>query len=562
MKAAIYSRKSKFTGKGESIENQIELCKNYALNLGITEFIVYEDEGFSGKNIDRPNFQKLLSDARERKFDTIICYRLDRISRNIADFSSLINELQDLGLGFISIREQFDTTTPMGRAMMYIASVFAQLERETIAERVRDNMLELAKTGRWLGGQTPLGFKSEAISYFDSEMNEKKMFKLSPENEELKIVNLIYDKYLEFKSLSQVTKYLTQNMIKSKTGNTIWNKRTVQDVLTNPAYVKADDKVLSFFKDQGITVAGNADKKHGILTYNKKKGTKSFRDTDEWIAAISKHLGVIESYTWLKVQNTLAVNKEKAPRMGKTNNVLLTGILKCHKCGSSMKVIHGRTDKDGKKIFYYKCSLKEASGNKRCDNSNVRADELEKVLIKKIEEISSDKGLILKELKAFKENLDISDTASFALENTQKNIKNKKSQIENLVDQLSLNPSISEYIIPQINTLDKEIKALKLSENEIKDTKNDFIQSDMNIDLMLELLKKVSIIDSLDVEEKKLVLNSILDEVTWDGDTGNIDITLWGMRKKKVKFNPIDINKLLHFSKSSRSYCYRISCWP
>ena len=97
--------------------------------------------------------------AKERKIRAIVVYRLDRISRNISDFSSLIEELGRLGIDFVSIRESFDTSSPMGRAMMYIASVFSQLERETIAERIRDNMHELAKTGRWLGGTTPHGLR-------------------------------------------------------------------------------------------------------------------------------------------------------------------------------------------------------------------------------------------------------------------------------------------------------------------------------------------------------------------------------------------------------------------
>ncbi|HAK41524.1 MAG TPA: recombinase family protein, partial [Clostridium sp.] len=83
-------------------------------------------------------------------------------------------------IDFVSIKEQFDTSTPMGRAMVYISSVFAQLERETIAERIKDNMYQLAKTGRWLGGQTPLGFNSERVKYYDEEMNEKSMSKLIP----------------------------------------------------------------------------------------------------------------------------------------------------------------------------------------------------------------------------------------------------------------------------------------------------------------------------------------------------------------------------------------------
>ena len=165
MKVAIYSRKSKFTGKGDSIENQVQLCTEYAKNLGVTDILVYEDEGFSGKNINRPQFMKMMEDAKLKKFDTIICYRLDRISRNVSDFSSLIDELSSLSIGFISIKEQFDTTTPMGRAMMFISSVFAQLERETISERVRDNMRELAKDGKWLGGQLPLGYDNEEVKY-------------------------------------------------------------------------------------------------------------------------------------------------------------------------------------------------------------------------------------------------------------------------------------------------------------------------------------------------------------------------------------------------------------
>ena len=151
---AVYSRKSKFTGKGESIGNQIELCRAYIReHYGETaaeNIIVYEDEGFSGGNLNRPGFRKMMNAAGKHKFRAIIVYRLDRISRNISDFAGLIEELSRLDIAFVSIKEQFDTGTPMGRAMMYIASVFSQLERETIAERIRDNMHELAKTGRWL----------------------------------------------------------------------------------------------------------------------------------------------------------------------------------------------------------------------------------------------------------------------------------------------------------------------------------------------------------------------------------------------------------------------------
>ena len=164
MNVAIYSRKSKITDSGESISNQIELCKEY-LKYHFEEYIIsiYEDEGFSGGNINRPEFHKLMQDIESKKINFLMCYRLDRISRNVADFAGTLEFLQKYNVAFVSISEQFDTTTPIGRAMVYISSVFAQLERETIGERIKDNMLELAKDGRWLGGQTPLGFKSEAV---------------------------------------------------------------------------------------------------------------------------------------------------------------------------------------------------------------------------------------------------------------------------------------------------------------------------------------------------------------------------------------------------------------
>ena len=143
---AIYSRKSRFTGKGESIGNQVELCKAYICGhygeAALDYTVIYEDEGFSGGDLNRPDFKRMMDDAKKHRIHAIVVYRLDRISRNISDFAGLIEELARLDIAFVSIKEQFDTGTPMGRAMMYIASVFSQLERETIAERIRDNMHE------------------------------------------------------------------------------------------------------------------------------------------------------------------------------------------------------------------------------------------------------------------------------------------------------------------------------------------------------------------------------------------------------------------------------------
>ncbi len=110
MRIAIYSRKSKWTGKGESIENQLVMCKEYVmanfLNVTIEDVYEYEDEGFTGKNTQRPQFQKMMSDMRKEHYDFIVCYKLDRLGRNLTDLVNLIEELNKMDTSFISIKEK------------------------------------------------------------------------------------------------------------------------------------------------------------------------------------------------------------------------------------------------------------------------------------------------------------------------------------------------------------------------------------------------------------------------------------------------------------------------
>ena len=212
-KKAIYSRKSKYTGKGESIENQIETCKDYLkrymnINISDDDIVVFNDEGFTGANTDRPQFQEMLKSIRNNEIDTVICYRLDRISRSVVDFVNLYEEWQQYDVNFVSVKEQFDTSTPMGKAMLMISIVFAQLERDTIAERIRDNMYELAKTGRWLGGNVPLGFMSEKniVMYAnDEELLKKIEFYINNDVEREKIAQngcrLVKERFLYWQLL-------------------------------------------------------------------------------------------------------------------------------------------------------------------------------------------------------------------------------------------------------------------------------------------------------------------------------------------------------------------------
>lgn len=314
MHIAVYSRKSKFTGKGESTENQVKLCIDYAYKNGLiqgsNEVLVYEDEGFSGKDTNRPMYIKMMEDAKLKRFDTIICYRLDRISRNIADFSKLILELQTLEINFISLREQFDTSTPMGRAMMYIASVFAQLERETIAERIKDNMLELAKSGRWLGGIAPTGFKSERLTFLKNE-RELTIHNLVQVDSELITVKSIFIKFLQTKNIPEVLEFCNHNDILSK-NNKIFSRTTLISILRNPVYCCADIDAYNYFSLNGCCINNSIeefDGNHGMMIYNKmqeQKGrTNKLKPMADWIVAIGLHSGTIKGEDWVLAQHIL-----------------------------------------------------------------------------------------------------------------------------------------------------------------------------------------------------------------------------------------------------------------
>ncbi|WDU84247.1 zinc ribbon domain-containing protein [Caloramator sp. Dgby_cultured_2] len=203
------------------------------------------------------------------------------------------------------------------------------------------------------------------------------------------------------------------------------------------------------------------------MTYNKKIGTKAYRDIDEWIAAVSKHEGIIDADKWLEVQRTLQINKEKAPRLGKTNTALLTGLLKCAHCGSNMRVAYGHN-----KTYYYTCSLKVDSGKTRCDNPNVRGDELEEIIINKLKDITINPELLMEELINLKETAATENLDSL-IKDLEHKIEVKKAAINNLVKQLAFitDESASMYIISEIEALNKEIKQLDKEILDLKEQK-------------------------------------------------------------------------------------------
>ena len=409
-KYVIYSRKSKFTGKGESVENQIEICKAYIkskfdLNMKEEDIIIKQDEGFSGKDVRRPQFQEMMQLVKDKQVKMIVVYKLDRLSRNVLDFCEMYNELEQYNTKFVSVSESFDTTTSMGRAMLMITMTFAQLERETIAERIKDNMMELAKTGRWLGGNTPMGYESQKMEKFNINGKKVAIYKLSPINDELEIIKLIYTKYLELKSLTNLETFLLNNNLKTRR-ECDFARWGLKKILTNPVYAIADKDMFNYFKTNNMDIFNEEidwDGTYGTMSYNKtgktKMGRVILKDKEEWINAIGKHRGIIKGKDWVEVQMLLDSNQNKAYRLPIKNNSILSGILKCKYCGNLMRPkLRNVTLFNGDRKFNYICDLKMRSKGKKCNCSNINGNEGDNLVFAGIKRLANITGELYQEL--------------------------------------------------------------------------------------------------------------------------------------------------------------------
>lgn len=541
---AIYSRKSKFTGKGESIGNQIELCRQYILSHYGESFadsaLIFEDEGFSGGNLERPQFQQMMKEAKKKKISAIVCYRLDRISRNIGDFANLIGELNYLEISFISIKEQFDTSSPMGRAMMYIASVFSQLERETIAERIRDNMHELSKSGRWLGGNTPTGYQSERVTSITIDGKQKKAYKLKRIPQEAKLIKRIYEKFLETGSLTQTETYLIQNGYKTKQGR-LFSRFAIKAILSNPVYMIADQEAYQYLKEKKVELFADSDDfkgTHGIIAYNRtlqKQGkAHEMKDMEEWIVAIGRHEGLIPGAEWVSVQRQLERNKSKNYRRPRSNVALLSGILVCGNCNHYMRPkLSGRYNDRGEQIYSYLCSMKEKSRMKCCAIKNADGNLLDRLVIEELKKISEDKREFTRQLEEGRKQLkeekqDYEQDVSRLLEE----LTQTEKEIDGLVTSIKVagGTAAYDYIVRQIDELHKKKEQI-LSQIEVcKETAMGKELTALEFDLLKETLSNFEkTVDFMDVEQKRAAIRILVKRVVWDGDT--VHLYLYGSKE-------------------------------
>ncbi len=531
---AIYSRKSRFTGKGESIANQIEECKKYCEYMlhaeeNNMEFTVYEDEGYSGKDLERPAMKRLLSEIGQ--YDFFVCYRLDRVSRSVSDFSNFIKKLELANVEFISVSESFDTTKPMGRAMMNITSAFAELERDTITERIVDNMTALAKSGRWLGGKTPLGFQSEK-KVFERQGKTRSYFRLAEVPEELTIVKIIYDKYLELGSLTKLSVYLMNQGIHSRNG-VDFSHYSLKFILMNPVYCTADETVYEYLARNDYSVYSEKAMftgKHGLIGYNKtnehhRNGSRRFNDKSDWIIAIGEHIPVIEGKKWIQVQEQLKSQSKFAFRRARTNHALLSGLVYCT-CGSPMRPKStGTSSKDGEPRFSYLCEKKSRSKSGLCNQKNVQGNTLDEYVVAYLFEMYQqiqveDEGVF----QAIRTELDdsfLADSEEMMLERSLEVNRKKMERLVNSIENAS-SEEVESVLLERMEELSLETKRQKQELEDLHNKKETPGTAKLKeyLDTLLHFDKKLW--NHLDYDTQKNILALLIDHIEWDGTTAVI----------------------------------------
>lgn len=499
---AIYARQSVEKKDSLSIEGQIKQCE---VMLKSNSPLVYKDEGFSGKNTDRPALKQLIQDIELGKIEKVIVYKLDRISRNITDFYRLYEIMEKNKCEFVSASECFDTSSAMGKAMMGILAIFAQMERENIQKRVKDNYYyRTAETGSWAGGPAPYGYKNGR--------NEKGKATLIEVEEEIEAVKWAFALYygVEQCTLGEVAQNLNIRGYKTKQGKT-FTSSSVSKILQNTIYVKADNLLYKYLQAKEINFLNEEKEWQGNTSAHivgKRVGNtniRSYTDLKEQSVYLTNFEGFIESYHYIQVQQRLAENQQFT-----RNNTLgrleeLGGKLKCKKCGYAVKCYSSSTNDRPYLDCYANRSLHI------CDAK------FNKVNFYKLQE------KIGEEIQKQLNNIFVlfEERVKTVFEVSEK-IESKKAKIDLLIREFSDDES-KELIKEQVRKLNKEVIELEL-QREIARKSVSSVELFLKHNLTINIENERIIYEDLNTEQKRAVINVMIDKIYLTNDINDIEI--------------------------------------
>jgi site-specific DNA recombinase len=351
----------------ESLSAQERQMLAYAEGKGWQVAKVFTDAGLSAKDTRRPALQEMLRSAKHGQLDVILVSKVDRISRNLGDLLQLIEDLRRWNVDFVCASQSFDTSTPMGKLTLNVLGSFAQFEREVTGERIRENMHERARGGKWGGGVSPFGYRLN-----------RETKRLEPHPKEAEVVRRIFEEYRTRRSVRGTVHALNAARLFNRGGKP-WALATIGRILSSPTYV-------------------------GRLSYAKRRNMsygQVLQDELDWVVVEGAHEPILDNDHFKEVQALLGRNG-RGTSWTEASPHLLSGLVTCGTCGSRLsgitQTIKGRTSG---RYSYYRCTGHMQKGNAFCAGVAYRADELEAAVVSEIR--GMDAASLALELRRLKE---------------------------------------------------------------------------------------------------------------------------------------------------------------
>lgn len=449
----------------------------------------YVEEGYSGKNINRPKFRELLSDIRDGVIDTVLCTELSRISRSLSDFLGIIGYFKEFHVELIVLKQSIDTTTPIGKVIFTILVALSEFEREMTAHRTSENMYARARRGLWNGGQL-LGYN----------INPHKKGYLLINEEEAKLVKDAYSMYIKLGSCSAVAKYLNEKGYRTKEYTSVngkhhpgkkFTKQFIHHILTNRSYIGEKEV--------------NKNCKHA--------SQKELADNKKYAIVKACWGGIIRNEVFERIQKSL---KRKFRRSAhQTNNYpfLLSGIAKCGICGSPFEGAT-TTKRNRKKYYYYRHSQK----NKACKIKPVSADILDISVKERINSLVTIESGILEDIvKTANQKLrNLAPEFNRLIKQKQRELNSVKIRIDSLLEHKTglSEQQMREIVSPRLDEehhrhveICSEIARLK---SELSSLKDNYIKPEdfkQNASIIFRALQKLAPV------KQKEVISALLDRI-------------------------------------------------
>lgn len=490
---AIYVRQSVDRADSISVESQVEFCKKEVAEKKVK---VYSDKGYSGKNVERPAFQKLIKDIEQGLIRRVIVYRLDRISRSVLDFANVIDIFQKYNVDFVSTMEKFDTGSPVGKAMLMIVMIFAQLERETIQQRVIDAYISRSRRGFFMGGRVPLGFTLKETTIGGVRT---KMYEIC--DDEATTVKLIFSLYSEPQtSLGDVMRYLAEHGIRRRDGS-IMGRGAIRNIIVNPVYARADYQLYDFFRSQGAEIVNPPEDfvgTNGAYLYSGESLKRKSLSLENHVLVLAPHEGIVDATTWIKCRSKCLGN-ERVAKPTKAKTTWLAGKIKCGHCGYAL-IVKSSQRKHSPNEQYFVCNYRLNAGD--CQFGSVHADVVHEIVFEEMK----------KKLEQF-QTLSEQNTTCCNLQ-----VVKIKTQIDSIDKEISAllakivtaNDTVMQYINNRISELDKTKKELYAEVIRLEETNK--ISTN-------ELSNYLECWDSMENIDRATVVDALIERVSVTEDT-------------------------------------------